>query len=116
MTTTLPLEATPMTTPRSSPHHHQKPFPSIDLVPKQETNVWDFLKDHPTYNGSNVVIGILDTGIDPGATGLGGEIVSPLSSSNDTENKEGGTESSWTRPKLIDLVDCTGSGDVDMSI
>jgi tripeptidyl-peptidase-2 len=42
-----------------------------------------------------VVIGILDTGIDPGASGL-------------RYMADGVT------PKLIDLVDCTGSGDVDI--
>lgn len=72
------------------------PFPSIDLVPKKETNTLDFLKDHPDYNGSNVLIGILDTGIDPGASGI-------------SKMEDGVT------PKLLDLIDCTGSGDVDVS-
>lgn len=71
-------------------------FPSVDLVPKKETKVLEFLRDHPEYDGRNVVIGILDTGIDPGATGL-------------QFLPDGVT------PKLIDLVDCTGSGDVDVS-
>lgn len=72
------------------------PFPSIDLVPKRETNVLEFLKEHPTYDGTNVLIGILDTGIDPGASGL-------------VTMEDGVT------PKLLDIIDCTGSGDVDVS-
>ena len=71
-------------------------FPVQDLVPKSETNVLKFLQDHPTYDGRGVVIGILDTGIDPGAASLG-------------FMEDGVT------PKLLDIVDCTGSGDVDMS-
>lgn len=71
-------------------------FPTIDLVPKKETNVLEFLEKHPKFDGRNVLIGILDTGIDPGATGL--------------QFMEDGVT-----PKLLDLVDCTGSGDVDIS-
>ena len=71
-------------------------FPVEDLVPKKETNALQFVLQHPNYNGKNVVIGILDTGIDPGATGIGY------------------MEDGFT-PKLIDMVDCTGSGDVDVS-
>lgn len=71
-------------------------FPSVDLVPKKETNVLDFLKEHPEYNGKNVLIGILDTGVDPGASGLA-------------------TMSDGVTPKLLDIVDCTGSGDVNVS-
>ena len=70
-------------------------FPVIDLVPKKETNVLSFLEKYPQYDGRNVVIGILDTGIDPGAHGI----------FNDANGA----------PKLIDVVDCTGSGDVDVS-
>lgn len=71
-------------------------FPTIDLLPKRESQAYEFVRNHgPSYDGSNVVIGILDTGIDPGASGLR-------------------FMTDGTTPKLIDLVDCTGSGDVDI--
>ena len=70
-------------------------FPTEDLVPRKETNALQFVRDHPEFDGRGVVVGILDTGVDPGALGL--------------ETLPDG------RPKLIDLVDCTGSGDVDVS-
>lgn len=75
---------------------HSQPFPAIDLVPKKETGTLEFLQQYPEYDGRNVVIGILDTGIDPGAAGI-------------RYMQDGKT------PKLIDLVDCTGSGDVDIT-
>lgn len=68
-------------------------FPSIDLVPKRETNALEFAKK---YDGSNVKVGILDTGIDPGAAAI-------------SFLPDGCT------PKLLDVIDCTGSGDVDVS-
>lgn len=70
-------------------------FPIEDLIPKKETKVDAFLEKYPEYNGKDIIIGILDTGVDPGAAGL------------------------WTNPdgtsKLIGVVDCTGSGDIDVS-
>jgi tripeptidyl-peptidase-2 len=71
-------------------------FPIVDLVPKKETKALEFVETFPDYNGKNVLIGILDTGIDPGAAGI-------------RYMADGVT------PKLVDLVDCTGSGDVDVS-
>jgi tripeptidyl-peptidase II len=72
-------------------------FPVVDLVPKKETNSLEFQSKNPTYDGRNVIIGILDTGVDPGAAGI-------------RYMQDGIT------PKLIDLVDCTGSCDVDVSL
>lgn len=71
------------------------PFPTADLLPKGETQADAFVRDRPTYDGCGVLIGILDTGVDPGAAGL-------------RFMADGVT------PKLLDLVDCTGSGDVDV--
>ena len=77
-------------------------FPSVDLVPKKETNALSFKKpktnegDGYGYDGSGIVIGILDTGVDPAATGI-------------RYMEDGKTQ------KLIDIVDCTGSCDVDVS-
>merc|ERR1740124_418057 len=50
----------------------------------------------PTYDGRGITIGILDTGIDPGAIGLA-----------DLPDGKG--------CKLVHVSDCTGAGDVDMS-
>ena len=70
-------------------------LPFSGIVPKEETNAIQFIKDHPEYDGRGVTIGILDTGVDPGAIGL------QCSTTGDA--------------KLIDMIDCSGSGDVNVS-
>lgn len=47
-----------------------KKFPGDCLVPKSETGALNFLKKYPEYNGDGVTIAILDSGVDPKATGL----------------------------------------------
>jgi hypothetical protein len=65
-------------------------------MPKDDTGGSRFLANHPTFDGRGVVVCIFDTGVDPGAAGL--------------------QTTSTGAPKIVDLVDCTGSGDVDCSV
>ncbi len=63
------------------------------LIPKREVAADKFVKDHPTWDGRGVVIAIFDTGVDPAAAGL--------------------AVTSTGERKIVDLVDASGSGDVD---
>ena len=62
-------------------------------MPKEEIGAAAFMRQYPEYDGRGVVVAVLDTGVDPGAKGLQ---ICP----------DG-------RPKMLDVLDCTGAGDVD---
>ena len=82
-------------------------LPLAGIVPKEETNAIQFIRDNPDYDGRGITIGIMDTGIDPGAIGL--QHTSCYNKNNKNEND------ALQQTKLVDTIDCSGSGDVLLS-
>jgi subtilisin family serine protease len=64
------------------------------LMPLRSTGVEQFRAAHPSYDGRGVLIGILDSGIDPGVAGL--------------------VVTSTGAPKVLDLRDFSGEGRVTL--
>ncbi|XP_021765110.1 tripeptidyl-peptidase 2-like [Chenopodium quinoa] len=74
--------------------HTQASF-LASLMPKREIAADKFLDANPQYDGRGVLIAIFDSGVDPAAAAL--------------------QVTSDGKPKVLDVLDCTGSGDVDTS-
>ena len=86
-TSVIDASATIMPSSRALP---SEPFPLGGLLPKDTTEALSFLRKYPEYDGRNVRVAILDTGVDPAAIGL---------------NQQG---------KVVDVIDCTGAGDIPL--
>ncbi|QGJ72307.1 Hypothetical protein PBC10988_40250 [Planctomycetales bacterium 10988] len=82
----------PESSSESQPLQPPSGFPWEGIIAREEIGVERWLADEPTADGRGVTIAILDSGVDPSTVHLQKTI-------------DG-------RPKIIDLIDATGSGDV----
>jgi hypothetical protein len=63
-------------------------FPTEGILPKQETGSAAFVAGNAAWDGRGIRVAIFDTGVDPGVAGL--------------------QVTSDGKPKMIDVLDCTG--------
>jgi len=88
-----PPDATPVAPPRlADPTVPPHLALQAGLMPLKSTGIEAFRVGHPTYDGRGILIGILDSGIDPGVAGL---IVTTTGA-----------------PKVLDLRDFSGEGHI----
>ncbi|KAB8551731.1 hypothetical protein FH972_025622 [Carpinus fangiana] len=66
------------------------------IMPKKEIATNRFIEAHLEYDSHSVLIAIFDYGVDPAAVGL--------------------QVTSDGKPKILDVLDCTGSGDVTSKV
>jgi len=66
----------------------------LGLLPRRTVGAEQFLTEHPTYDGRGVLIGVLDSGVDPGLPGL--------------------RTTTTGSPKLLDVRDFSGEGSVPL--
>jgi tripeptidyl-peptidase-2 len=64
-------------------------------VPNTETTAKSFIEKYPTYDGRGVVVAVLDSGVDGSLACF----------QKTTDGK----------PKVLQQIDCSGAGDVDIS-
>ncbi len=92
-----PQAAHPDTTPAPKPKQRVVPPAAafqLGLMPLSSTGVSGFRLLHPTWDGRGVLIAILDSGVDPGIEGL------QTTTTGD--------------PKILDVRDVSGEGDVGL--
>ena len=82
--------------PRRAAHHATRTRMQASTLPKDETGVSQLRDTNPEADGRGVLVAVLDTGCDLAAAGL--------------------QTTSTGQPKYVDFLDCTGGGDVDMSV
>ncbi len=95
-TFTGPSTAAPSVNLPIMPPDNAKGKSDWSFLPLGATHADQFIRDHPTYDGRGVIIFIFDTGVDPGIAGL-------------QTTSEG-------KPKIIDVHDLSGTGDVTYSL